>query len=143
MRASRSVNQDRSRAVTGLASVERARCGIATDRSGELGRLAADLARETGNQEAALPALNGLYSHALVRSDYPGADNYATALLIAAELNQNKTFVMIGTRAKGAVALHRGDQVTAVRSLSEALEKYDRAAHVSLAQFRRDRVQGG
>lgn len=131
--ASPSVNRDRLRAVTGLASVERARFGIATDRSAELGQLAAELARDTGDQKAELLALNGLYSHALVRSDYPKADNYATALLAAAELNQNKTFVMIGTRAKGAVALHRGDQVTAVHSLSEALAQYDRDAHLPLA----------
>ena len=127
------VTEQRLRAITGLASVERSRFGIATDRSAELGQQAADLARAIGDGKAELLALNGLYSHALVRANYPKAEEHAKALLKAAELSQNQTFVMISTRAIGAVALHRGDQETAKQNLEAALEKYDRESHLPLA----------
>jgi class 3 adenylate cyclase len=127
------VNAQRLRAVTGLASVERSRSGIATDRSAELGQMAVELARAIGDRKAELQAINGLYSHSLVRANYPKAEQYAKALLEAAELAQNETFVMIGTRAIGAVALHTGDQTTATQRLEEALGQYDQEAHLSFA----------
>jgi predicted transcriptional regulator len=58
------TNRKRLRAVTGLASVERSRFGIATRISGELGHKAAQLARILGDSQAELLALNGLYAHA-------------------------------------------------------------------------------
>lgn len=131
--ASASTSRDRLRATTGLASVERSRFGIATDRSAELGQQAVELAREIGDSKTELLALNGLYSHALVRADYPRAQDYAQALVRTAELTQDKTFVMIGTRALGAVALHRGDQSTAMQHLDKALGQYDREEHLPLA----------
>lgn len=131
--ASSKVSQDRLRAVTGMASVERSRFGIATDKSAELGQQAVELARDIGDMKAELLALNGLYSHALVHADYPRAEEYAKAVLTAAQISQNKTFMMIGTRAIGAVALHRGDQETAVQNLSEALSQYNRDEHLPLA----------
>jgi class 3 adenylate cyclase len=131
--ASRDVAERRLRAVTGLASVERSRFGIATDRSGELGQQAAELARSVGDGQAELLALNGVYSHALVRAEYPKAEKHARALLEAAELSQSKTFVMIASRAIGAVAMHRGDQETGRQWLGAALEQYDVETHLPLA----------
>lgn len=131
--ASLSINQKRLRATTGLASVERSRFGIATDKSGKLGEQAVALAENIGDEKAKLLALNGLYSYALVRANYPKAEENAKALLASAEKTQNQTFIMIGKRAIGAVALHTGDQKTAVQHLSDSLGRYDREAHLSLA----------
>lgn len=125
-------NRLRLRVATGLASVERSRNGIATDKSAELGQWAADLARELGDSKAELLALNGLYAHALVRADYPTAETRAAALLDTAERSRDKTFVMIGTRAIGAVAFHRGDFAKAVEKLTFALDQYDEAKHLPL-----------
>ncbi|MGJ8605109.1 MAG: ATP-binding protein [Marivita sp.] len=130
---SAAINRNRLRAITGMASVERSRFGISTDKSAALGQRAVQLSREIGDVKSELLALNGLYSHALVRADYPKAQDYAQALLTAAGESQNKTFVMIATRAIGAVALHRGDQVTAKRNLRLALDQYDTDAHFPLA----------
>lgn len=125
-------NRLRLRVITGLASVERSRNGIATDKSAELGQWAADLARELGDSKAELLALNGLYAHALVRADYHTAETRAAALLDTAERSQDKTFVMIGTRAIGAVAFHRGDFAKAVEKLTFALDQYDEHKHLPL-----------
>ncbi|SET49854.1 ATP-binding protein [Oceanicella actignis] len=127
------VDRDRLRAVAGLAAVERSRFGIASDRSAELGRQAVALARAVGDAKAELLALNGLYSHALVRADYRRADSFAKALSKAAERCADDDFRMIGGRAIGAVALHRGDQATARRRLERALAQYERDAHLPLA----------
>ncbi|MGB5864544.1 MAG: adenylate/guanylate cyclase domain-containing protein [Sulfitobacter sp.] len=127
------INKKRLRTITGLASVERSRFGIATDASAELGQQAVDLARSTGDSQTELLALNGLYAHALVRADYPRAEEHAQILLDTARRSQNKTFTMIGTRAIGAVAFHRGDYDTALRNLGIALDQYDKQEHASLA----------
>jgi len=121
------------RTITGLASVERSRFGIATDASADLGTQAVQLARELGDSKTELLALNGLYAHSLVRANYPQAQEYAETLLETASHSQDKTFVMIGTRAIGAVAFHRSDQKTAQRNLSLALSQYDKDTHLPLA----------
>ncbi|MDF3415880.1 AAA family ATPase [Sulfitobacter sp. M57] len=125
--------QEHLRIITGLASVERSRFGIATDASADLGTQAVQLARELGDSKTELLALNGLYAHSLVRANYPRAQEYAETLLETARRNREKTFVMIGTRAIGAVAFHRSDQVTAQRNLNMALSQYDKEAHLHLA----------
>lgn len=133
LNASITVNQSRLRAITGLASVERSRFGIATDQSANLGQQAVELSRTIGDVKTELLGLNGLYSHSLVKADYPQAQTYAQTLLKSAEQVQNKTFVMIGTRAIGAVSLHQGDQSSAVHNLGLALDQYDRDVHLPLA----------
>lgn len=127
------TDRKRLRAATGLASVERSRFGIATDKSGELGKEIARLAHRLGDSRSELLALNGLYAHALVRADYPLAKDRANALLAAALRNGDATFEMIGTRAVGGVALHRGDLDTALDRLETALTAYDRDTHLPLA----------
>lgn len=127
------VKQKRLRTITGLASVERSRFGIATDASADLGQQAVQLARELGDSKTELLALNGLYAHSLVRANYPRAQEYAETLLETASQSQDRTFVMIGTRAIGAVAFHRADQETAQHNLSTALAQYDKDAHLHLA----------
>lgn len=127
------TDRKRLRAATGLASVERSRFGIGTDASGELGRKVAELAGRLGDSQAELLALNGLYAHALVRADYRQAGDRAETLLAAAREAGNPTFEMIGTRAQGVVALHRGDLATALDRLQTALAQYDRSEHLALA----------
>lgn len=127
------VKQRHLRTITGLASVERSRFGIATDASADLGQQAVQLARELGDSKTELLALNGLYAHALVRANYPRAQEYAETLLETANHSQDRTFVMIGTRAIGAVAFHRADQEIAQHNLNTALAQYDKDAHLHLA----------
>jgi class 3 adenylate cyclase len=127
------TNKKRLRTITSLASIERSRFGIATDTSADLGQQAVQLAREIGDSKSELLALNGLYAHSLVRANYPLAQEYAQTLLDTAWRCQDKIFVMIGTRAIGAVAFHRADQQTAMHNLGTALEQYDKDTHFPLA----------
>ncbi len=60
-----------------------------------------------------------------MRANYPKAKHQAKLLLETSELSQNDTFLKIAHRAIGAVALHTGDQVTAQKWLTEALDRYD------------------
>ena len=130
---SRPVDMLRLRALAGMASVKRAREGIASDEAGRLGRAVLALARDLGETRTEMLALNGLYSHALVRADYRAAGSWANELDHAATQSQDATFRMIATRAMGVVALHTGDPVTGADLLQQALDAYDREKHVSLA----------
>lgn len=123
----------RLRSLTGLASVKRAREGIASDEAGRLGRAVLALARDLGETRTELLALNGLYTFALVRADYRAAGSWAQELDHAAELAQDATFRMIAMRAMGVVALHTGSPVGAAGRLRQALDLYDRDRHLSLA----------
>lgn len=130
---SRPVDMLRLRALAGMASVKRAREGIASDEAGRLGRAVLTLARDLGETRTELLALNGLYSHALVRADYRAAGAWAQELDHAAAQAQDATFRMIATRAMGVVALHTGDPRTGAELLQRALDAYDRERHVALA----------
>ena len=125
-------NNQRLRVTTAQASVERSRFGISTERSALLGQRAVDLARALGDSKTELLALNGLYAHALVGADYPLAQEYAQSLLETAQRSQDKTFVMIGTRAIGAVAFHRGEFSKAIKNLTVAFDQYDKKQHLPL-----------
>lgn len=125
-------NKRRLRVTTNMASVERSRFGISTDNSAILGKRAVELARELGDSKTELLALNGLYAHALVGADYPLAEEHAYALLETAERSQDKTYVMIGTRAIGAVVFHRGEFAKAVEKLTFAIDQYDEEQHLPL-----------
>ncbi len=130
---SRPVDMLRLRALAGMASVKRAREGIASDEAGRLGRAVLALARDLGETRTEMLALNGLYSHALVRADYRAAGAWANELDAAAAQSQDATFRMISTRAMGVVALHTGTPAEGATLLQRALDAYDRERHVSLA----------
>ena len=130
---SRPVDMMRLRALTGMASVKRAREGIASDEAGRLGRAVLALARELGETRTELLALNGLYTFALVRADYRAAGSWAQELEQVAALAQDATFRMFATRAMGVVALHTGSPVVAAERLRLALDSYDRERHLPLA----------
>ena len=132
---SRQTDQIRLKVLIGLSSVSRARQGIASDEVGALGRQVLELARSLGETRSELIALNGLYTHALVRADYAAAGNWAKRLHKEAVLSQDPTFVMIGTRARGVVALHTGALEQAVKALQEALDSYDEERHLPLTHL--------
>jgi len=123
----------RLRALVGQASISRARLGIASDEAGVLGRQVLELAQALGERRSEMIALNGLYAHALVRSDYPAAGEWAARLRETAELSQDRTFRMIGDRGLGVVAFHTGALDEAASLLRQALGSYDEAEHLQLA----------
>lgn len=123
----------RLRALVGQASISRARLGIASDEAGALGRQVLELAQRLGERRSEMIALNGLYAHALVRSDYRAAGDWAVRLRETAEVSQDRTFRMIGDRGLGVVALHTGALDQAATLLRQALDSYDEAQHLPLA----------
>jgi class 3 adenylate cyclase len=129
----RQTDQLRLRVLIAQSSVSRARLGIASDEVGLLGRQVLDLARSLGETRSEMIALNGLYTHALVRADYVQAGNWAARLSEEAQLSQDQTFRMIGTRGLGVVALHTGVLDQAAAALQQALDSYDEALHLPLA----------
>jgi len=131
----RQTDQLRLSVLIAQSSICRARLGIASDEAGQLGRQVLELAQSLGDIRSELIALNGLYTHALVRADYAAAGSWAERLHIRAILSQDQTFSMIGTRAMGVVALHTGAVEQAVSALQEALGGYDEALHLPLAHL--------
>lgn len=123
----------RLRVLVAQASISRARRGIASDEAGALGRQVLDLAQDLGERRSEMIALNGLYSHALVRSEYAVAGEWAARLRETAALSQDRTFQMIGDRGLGVVAFHSGALAEAATLLRQALDSYDEATHLPLA----------
>jgi class 3 adenylate cyclase len=130
---SRDIDRWRMRALSALASVKRARLGIASDEVLALGREVLHLARALGDGSAELIALNGLYAHAVVRAEYRAARERADELAAAAQAHDDPTFRMISQRAVGVVALHTGAVAEAVDRLGRALDSYDIDRHLPLA----------
>lgn len=122
----------RLKVLTAQSSVCRARIGIASDEVGTLSRQQLELARSIGDSESELAALNGLLAHALVRADYAVAQTWAARLMETAQATQDATFVMIGLRGAGSVALHTGAIAEGVEKLRAALAQYDEARHLHL-----------
>lgn len=123
----------RLRVLVAQASISRARLGIASDEAGALGRQVLELARDLGERRSEMIALNGLYAHALVRSEYTAAGGWAARLRETAALSQDRTFQMIGDRGLGVVAFHTSALAEAADLLRRALDSYDEAAHLPLA----------
>jgi class 3 adenylate cyclase len=94
----RQTDQLRLRVLIAQSSICRARLGIASDEAGQLAQQVLELARSLGDTRSELIALNGLYTHALVRADYAAAGIWAGRLRAEAMLSQDPTFSMIGTR---------------------------------------------
>ena len=128
----RQTDQLRLRVLIAQSSICRARLGIASDEAGQLAQQVLELARSLGEKRSELIALNGLYTHSLVRADYATAGIWAGRLREEAMLSQDPTFSMIGTRATGVVALHTGVLEQATVALREALDSYDEAQHLPL-----------
>ncbi|WP_171060643.1 AAA family ATPase [Poseidonocella sp. HB161398] len=123
----------RMRAASGLAVVKRGRFSIGDPEVGRLSREMLALARDLGDGEAELLALNGIYSNALVAADYAGAKVWAQQLAETAEARGNRTYAMIGRRGLGSVALHTGRFADAERELSAAFAAYDMATDLNFA----------
>ena len=131
----RQTDQLRLRVLIGQSSICRARLGIHSKEAAQLGRAVLELAKSLGDTRSELIALNGLYTHALVRADYAEAGRWANRLHDEAMQSQDKTFTMIGTRAIGVVALHTGKMDKAAKALRQALDSYDEALHLPLAHL--------
>ena len=119
--------------VLRLAGAYRATKGYASDDIRRLCAEASEVARDNGDRDLELQALVGLYSFHLVRAENAEAARFASMLLETAKRSEDQTFVMIGNRAVGAVAFHRGDQGAAQKSLGFALDSYEKGTHASLA----------
>ncbi|WP_172332490.1 AAA family ATPase [Mangrovicoccus sp. HB161399] len=123
----------RLRTASGLAVVKRGRFSIGDPEVGRLSREMLDLARDLGDGESELLALNGIYSNALVAADYAGAKIWAQTLAETAEARGNRTYAMIGRRGLGSVALHTGRFADAERELSAAFDAYDMEKDLNFA----------
>ncbi|MFD1342236.1 ATP-binding protein [Litorisediminicola beolgyonensis] len=129
----RETDRLRLRALGAMASLKRAREGIASDAAGRLAREILALARELGETKTELAAYFGIYSHALVKADYRAADDWSGKLMQAARERGDPIFMMVGTRAVGSVALHTGRPERARDLLQQALAEYDIDKHAYLA----------
>src|SRR5262249_43060015 len=89
--------------------------------------------RETSSDDYLLQSLAGLYAHHLVRAENGPAAEVAGELLTLADVKQDRIQLMIGHRAVGMVALHRGDLATARKHLERALDLYDKVNDGQLA----------
>ena len=120
-----SNKETRLQALAAMASVKRSRLGIAAKEVGELGKEMLELAKDVGNMQTALLALNGLYAHALVAADYRNAADWGAELSELSHQTQDRRFAMVGRRAVGVVALHTSRFQEAETELRAALDAYD------------------
>src|SRR5574337_1434951 len=119
-------------ALIGLAGAVRATRGYAAPEIGDLSRRALALARELHSDIGELQALSSTYSYHLVAAQYAEAEEVAQELLDAAIRAGRDTYAMIGRRAVGAVAFHRGRLREAEDSLERALSLYNPERHAYL-----------
>ncbi len=117
------------------SSVSRARFGIASDAVGALVGQQLDLARSLGDSRSELIALFALFAHALVGANYDAARVWAAQLCDAAEAAEDETYLMIGRRCAGSVALHTGAFDECIASMRAALAQYDEHRHGALAHL--------
>jgi class 3 adenylate cyclase/tetratricopeptide (TPR) repeat protein len=94
---------------------------------------ARDLSRRTGDRQALVPALAGLFGYHLVGARNEAANEIAGELLTMAEASGERFSLMLGHRAVGMLALHAGDPVKAREHLEHAMSLYDAAADGPLA----------
>lgn len=123
----------RLKALAAIASVKRSRLGISAKEVGVLGREMLALAKDVGDMQAVLLALNGLYAHSLVAADYRSAADWGAELSEVSQQTQDRRFSMVGRRAVGVVAMHTARFDEAETELRAALDAYDASKDMHLA----------
>jgi tetratricopeptide (TPR) repeat protein len=118
--------------LIGLTGALRATRGYAAPEIGDASQRALQLARSLGSDLGELQALNSIYSFHLVAAQYIEAEAAAQELREVAIRAGQDTYAMIGYRAVGAVAFHRGHLHEAEESLQHALSLYDPERHAHL-----------
>ncbi len=129
----RELRQKELETLLRYASALRTTKGHGNVLTGDTCSRALDLARELGERQRLLPALNGLYSFHLVRGEHAAAAVAARELLQVARAQSDDAYEMIGSRAVGVVLLHVGRLQEAAVQLEHALARYDESRHRLLA----------
>jgi class 3 adenylate cyclase/predicted ATPase len=115
------------------AGAMRATRGFAALETGQAFVRARGLCRRLGETRRLIPALNGLYAYHLVHGEHDAAGEVARELLETATRLADRSLIMIGHRAVGAVLFHTGHPLEARRHLETALAMYDQQTDARLA----------
>ena len=110
-----------------LGKAQIATQGYAIASTGETFAKAQALCARLGNPPQLLAVLHGLWTHALLRAEFPSAQRQAEALLQRGRDSGDRMWLLMGNRFSGVTHHPRGDFVEASRLLEEGLELYDPA----------------
>jgi len=94
---------------------------------------ALDLCNQMGDPPQLLAVLHGLWTHALLRADFPSAQEQAAALLARGEERADRMWLLMGYRFSGVTHHPLGQFDTARRQLERGLELYEPAKRAMYA----------
>ncbi len=110
-----------------LGKAQIATQGYAIASTGETFAKAQALCAQLGNPPQLLAVLHGLWTHALLRAEFPSAQKQADGLLQRGRESGDRMWLLMGNRFSGVTHHPRGEFVEASRLLEEGLELYDPA----------------
>jgi class 3 adenylate cyclase/predicted ATPase len=108
-----------------LGKAQIATQGYAVASTGETFAKAHALCGELGNPPQLLAVLHGLWTHALLRAEFPSAQAQADALLQRGRDSGERMWRLMGNRFSGVTRHPRGEFAEASRLLEEGLGLYD------------------
>ncbi|MFB9267256.1 adenylate/guanylate cyclase domain-containing protein [Bradyrhizobium erythrophlei] len=114
-------------------AVMRAIQGPHGEGAGQSFERARELSRRTGDRQALIQALAGLFGYHLVGARNEATGEIARELLAMAEASGDRFSLMLGHRAVGMLALHTGEPIKARVHLERAMSLYDAEADGPLA----------
>ena len=107
--------------------------GYAIESTRETFDKALDLCKQMGDPPQLLAVLHGLWTHALLRADFPSAQRQAAALLARGEERADRMWLLMGHRFSGVTHHPLGQFEAARRELECGLELYDPAKRAMYA----------
>lgn len=110
-----------------LGKAQIATQGYAIASTGETFAKARALCAQLGNPPQLLAVLHGLWTHALLRAEFPSAQQQAGQLLERGRETGDRMWLLMGNRFSGVTRHPRGEFHEASRLLEEGLELYDPA----------------
>ena len=110
-----------------LGKAQIATQGYAIASTGETFAKAQILCAQLGNPPQLLAVLHGLWTHALLRGEFPSAQRQAEELLARGRETGDRMWLLMGNRFSGVTYHPRGEFLEASRLLGEGLTLYDPA----------------
>jgi class 3 adenylate cyclase/predicted ATPase len=110
-----------------LGKAQIATQGYAVDGTGATFARAESLCKQLGDPPQYLAVLHGLWTHALLRAEFPSAQSRAEALLARGNASGDRMWRLMGNRFVGVTHHPRGEFVQATELLESGLTLYDPA----------------
>jgi tetratricopeptide (TPR) repeat protein len=107
--------------------------GYAIESTGDTFTKAHLLCKRLGDPPQLLAVLHGLWTHALLRAEFPSAQRQAEALLARGEARDDRMWLLMGCRFGGVTQHPLGNFGEASRLLERGLELYDPAQQATYA----------